>query len=201
MTARCTQSVGVPLTNRKPLAARLTDSGALDQTFNPGGAGANGLVYALALLPNGQILIGGDFTTYNGVSSPRLARLNADGTLDPSFNVGVGADNTVYSIAVQADGNVVLGGRFNHVYGYPRNGVARLLGDGVRPHLQASRPGNFVLSFTSGSGRPYIVEASSDLRTWTGLTTNVTVSGLNAYAESVQPARKGWFYRVRFPAP
>ena len=181
--------------------ARLTDSGALDQTFNPGGAGANGLVYALALLPNGQILIGGDFTTYNGVSSPRLARLNADGTLDPSFNVGVGADNTVYSIAVQADGNVVLGGRFNHVYGYPRNGVARLLGDGVRPHLQASRPGNFVLSFTSGSGRPYIVEASSDLRTWTGLTTNVTVSGLNAYAESVQPARKGWFYRVRFPAP
>ena len=180
---------------------RLTESGARDASFNPGGAGADGVIYALVLLPSGKILIGGDFMTYNGINSPRLARLNADGTLDASFNVGVGADNTVYSIAVQTDGNIVIGGRFAHVFGFPRNGVARLLGDLGQVRLQASRPGDFVLTFTSASGHLYIIETSSDLRTWTGLSTNITVSGLNTYAEPVGPVQKGWFYRVRFPAP
>ena len=42
-----------------------------------------------------------------------MARLNADGTLDPTFDPK--ANGTVYSIAVQADGNVLLGGNFTTV--------------------------------------------------------------------------------------
>ena len=179
---------------------RLTDSGALDASFNPGGAGADGVVYALALLPNGKMLIGGDFTHYNGLPSPRLARLNPDGSMDASFNVGLGADNTVYSIAVQPDGNVVIGGRFNQVFGFPRNGVARLLGDPARPRLLVSRAGNLQISFIM-PGRTYVLESSSDMRTWTGLSTNVAVWGLNTLSEAISLPPGNRFYRVRVVTP
>ncbi len=41
-----------------------------------------------------------------------MARLNADGTLDASFNPGAGANGGVFSLAVRADGKIVLGGIF-----------------------------------------------------------------------------------------
>ncbi|MBK7270185.1 MAG: delta-60 repeat domain-containing protein, partial [Flavobacteriales bacterium] len=47
--------------------------------------------------PDGKILIGGWFTSYNGVSCKRLARLNADGSLDLSFNTGTAADEYIFS--------------------------------------------------------------------------------------------------------
>lgn len=44
---------------------RLAADGSFDPTFNPGGAGPNASVYALAQQPDGKILIGGFFTAYN----------------------------------------------------------------------------------------------------------------------------------------
>src|SRR5687767_8386903 len=85
--------------------------GGLDTTFNPGGAGANGNVYTLAAQPDGKLLIGGEFTNYNGAAAPgRVMRLNADGTLDAAFNPGgAGADTAVYALALQPDGKIVIG--------------------------------------------------------------------------------------------
>ncbi|WP_198973221.1 delta-60 repeat domain-containing protein, partial [Xylophilus sp. ASV27] len=57
-----------------------------------------------------------------------LARLNADGSLDTGFNPG--ANSTVYSLAVQPDGKVLVGGAFNQLGGQRRNGLARLNADG-----------------------------------------------------------------------
>ena len=53
-------------------------SGALDNTFNPG-TGVNSSVYSIVLQTNGQILIAGDFTSFNDVQRVNAARLNADG--------------------------------------------------------------------------------------------------------------------------
>ena len=61
-------------------------SGALDTTFNPG-TGVNSSVYSIALQTNGQILIAGDFTSFNDVERVNVARLNADGSRDDGFDV------------------------------------------------------------------------------------------------------------------
>jgi uncharacterized delta-60 repeat protein len=93
---------------------RLNADGSLDTSFNNGGAGIAGLVSTLALQPDGKILVGGFFRTYNGNAAPDMVlRLNADGSLDTSFNAGgSGFDNGVRALAVQADGRILVGGGF-----------------------------------------------------------------------------------------
>ena len=69
-----------------PVQADL-NPGSLDIGFDPGG-GANSHVLAVALQPDGKVLIGGDFTTVDGVARAYIARMNADGSLDTAFDPG-----------------------------------------------------------------------------------------------------------------
>ncbi len=110
--------------------ARLTTDGGLDGTFLPTGSGLNSGLETLAVQPNGKILVGGYFTTYNGTARSRIARLNADGSLDTTFDPGSGFDGTVFELALQPDGKVVAGGSFNNYNGTARNRIARLNADG-----------------------------------------------------------------------
>src|SRR5829696_1513856 len=75
----------------------------VDAGFNPG---ANQTVWTLALQPDGKIIVGGQFTGLGGGTGTtlrnRLGRLNADGTLDPTFNPGT--NSIVQAAAVQPDG-------------------------------------------------------------------------------------------------
>lgn len=120
--------------------ARLNDDGTLDQTFNPG-SGANSTVFAVVIQSDGKIIIGGAFSTFNGMSKNYIARLNSDGTLDTSFNTGIGPNAPVGSIVVQPDGKIVIGGTFTTINGISRNSVARLNSDGT-----------LDMSFNPGSG-------------------------------------------------
>ncbi len=121
--------------------ARLNADGTLDTTFNPG-AGAGNLIYALALQADGKVLIGGAFTTFNGVARNYVARLNADGSVDTTFNPGSGASYYVYSLAVQSDGKVLVGGAFSTFNGVARKYLARLNADGsVDPAFDPGRSG------------------------------------------------------------
>ncbi len=114
--------------------ARLNLDGTADPTFNPS-LSINGTVYALAVYPTntvhgGQIMVGGDFTTVSGQGYNRLMRLNADGTLDTTFNAGAGFDGAVRALAIQADGRVVVGGSFVNAGGAPHSRITRLNTDG-----------------------------------------------------------------------
>lgn len=108
---------------------RVNANGSLDGSFNPG-TGANDVIYAVAVQPDGRILLGGRFTSFNGTARNRIVRLNADGSVDASFNPGAGADHWVYAIALQPDGRILLGGFFTAFDGVPRGRVARLNADG-----------------------------------------------------------------------
>src|SRR5258705_433059 len=89
--------------------------GDIDTTFNAGGAGANFFLRAVAVQPDGKIVIGGFFTSYNGdaAASDIVMRLTADGTSDTTFNAGgAGANFPVTAVALQPDGKIVIGGVF-----------------------------------------------------------------------------------------
>lgn len=93
-------------------------------------AGFNNAVMTTAIQSDGKILAGGWFTTYKGVSRNNIARLNADGSLDTSFNVGTGFDGTVYAIKLQSDGKILVGGSFTSYNGITQKRITRLNTDG-----------------------------------------------------------------------
>lgn len=104
-------------------------TGAIDPTFDPG-SGANNTIWSTRIQTDGKIIIGGDYTSYNGTARNRIARLNTDGSLDLSFNPGTGADARVSTISIQSDGKIIIGGHFTNYNGTARNRIARLNTDG-----------------------------------------------------------------------
>ena len=87
----------------------------IDPTFNIG-TGFNKSVYCMKQQPDGKILVGGRFTSYNGITTHGIIRLNIDGTIDNTFNgataISGGAYQTVFAIELQSDGKIILGGNF-----------------------------------------------------------------------------------------
>lgn len=113
----------------RPYLGRLNTDGTLDTTFSPA---AGGEVYCLAVQADGKILVGGNFTALGGQIRYYVGRLNADGTLDTGFNPGAGgADPRVFSLAVQTDGKILVGGGFTTLGGQPRNYAGRLNANGT----------------------------------------------------------------------
>ena len=108
--------------------ARLKSNGDLDPAFNVG-SGTNGKVNAIAIQANGKVLIGGNFTAYNGHACNNIARLNTDGSLDASFIAG--ADAAVRKIKIDSDGKIVIAGDFKNVNGTSKVAVARLEANGT----------------------------------------------------------------------
>lgn len=155
--------------------ARLNADGTLDETFNPG-AGAGGgwpvAVLALVVQPDGYIVIGGIFSTFNGEVRPHIARLESDGALDPTFSTAAAADQTIYTLALQTDGKILLGGYFDTANYQPSPDLARLNPDGTLDSTfqVVEGPSNGILGLTllaSGevlaSGNGSIVEESHSL--------------------------------------
>jgi uncharacterized delta-60 repeat protein len=122
---------------------RLNSDGSFDKSFNPNGTGTNNifppppantiasvssnpLVSSVVLQSDGKIIIAGAFVGYNDASTNLVARLNTDGTLDTSFDVGVGPAFSVDCLALQTNGKLLLGGNFNSVDGVVRKFAARL---------------------------------------------------------------------------
>ena len=102
--------------NAVPNIIRLTENGVLDTTFNAG-AGAAGIIQAVAMQPDGKYIISGGFESVNGVAKHLNARLNNDGSVDSAFNytttVGLPEDGVIaYDIFIQNNGKILLGGSF-----------------------------------------------------------------------------------------
>jgi uncharacterized delta-60 repeat protein len=116
---------------------RLNLDGSLDNSFTAAAIAAGTCpgtnIYQIALRPNGKIVFGGEFRTSSCLSAFNLAykiqRLLENGDLDSSYASGKGGNLDVYSFALQADGNVVVGGKFADYNGQQRFGLTRLLAE------------------------------------------------------------------------
>ncbi|HEX7518067.1 MAG TPA: hypothetical protein VF345_12390 [Chthoniobacterales bacterium] len=107
--------------------ARLNTDGTLDTAFNPNASGPSAYVDSIAVQADGKILAGGFFDSIGGQPRNDIARLDATTGLADSFNPNAtGPNNTVRSIAVQADGQILVGGFFTSIGGQPRNNIARI---------------------------------------------------------------------------
>lgn len=116
--------------------AVLTPSGAVDPTIQ---ADLNGSGRALAVLPDGSVVVGGGFTAVNSTHLTSLALVRKDGSVDPSFKFDFGANGLIYVINVTADGSLLVGGNFTRVNGIEATNLVRI----------GSRPAGVTLAITA----------------------------------------------------
>ena len=138
----------------------------------------------MAVQVDGKVLLGGSFTTLqpNGAAATTarqyIARLNADGTVDTNFDPA--ANSTVYGVALQADGRVVLGGSFSLVGGATRSSIARLNSSPAPVTLTA--PAFDWVRWLRGGAAPEVQEvafaqSTNGGSTWTPLGQGTRISG------------------------
>jgi uncharacterized delta-60 repeat protein len=110
-------------TATRNLIARLNPDGSLDTTFNPGRGGEVSIgtsiyndprcfIIWMDLQPDGKILATGNFRDYDGVQSSGIVRINADGSRDPTFNVGAGINTWGRFVKRFDNGQIALSGWF-----------------------------------------------------------------------------------------
>ncbi|MCX6904851.1 MAG: delta-60 repeat domain-containing protein, partial [Verrucomicrobia bacterium] len=150
----------------------------------------------------GKVIVGGVFTSVNQVNRNRLVRLNANGSLDTAFDVGSGANNTVYALLFEPDGDILVGGAFTEVSGLSRRGVARLRGDPPRLTIRQDRG---QISVTSDWALNSLCELQvstnlAGINAWQTLT-NCGSGMITNYLESVSPGADRRFFRVRRVGP
>ena len=113
---------------------RLNPDGTEDSTFTSNlGSGFNDLVSTIKVQPDDKILVGGDFTDFNGTTVNRICRLNSDGGENGDFttNIGSGFDSSVYSIKLLSDNTIIIGGAFSDFDGSTVGCIAKLNSNGT----------------------------------------------------------------------
>lgn len=138
--------------------ARIQPDGSLDEAFDPSVTevfipGATPGVVALALQPDGRIVIVGQFLFVGGQARNGVARINADGSLDATFAPSRVAAS--YSaVVVQADGRILVGGGFSQIAGTAQRHLARLNPDGsLDASFAPSLDGGIAQIFPTPDGR------------------------------------------------
>jgi uncharacterized delta-60 repeat protein len=181
---------------------RLLANGDLDRSFNPN-VPSGSSVLSLALQPDGKVLAGGDFTRLADPTCCALydrkgiARLNHDGSVDTSFDVGTGVNPAyVTALGLRSDLKVLLGGAFTNYNGVARGGVARLYGDTRARITTWSYNGGLQLTIASQPGKTYVIEASANMTTWTAIGTNTASSSSFQFRDTTVATSGARLYRI-----
>jgi uncharacterized delta-60 repeat protein len=191
--------------------ARLDATTGLADSFDPN---ANDLVDSIAVQADGKILVGGLFGSIGGQARNRIARLDpmtgAADSFDPhAFHSDPGYHGAVSSIAVQADGKILVGGFFTNIGGQTRNNIARLdpmtgLADSFNPNagylvdsIAVQADGKILVGGDfgniGGATRLYIARLEIDGRVDQTLNSNIVnppFSGGGVVATATQPDGK-----------
>jgi uncharacterized delta-60 repeat protein len=162
--------------------ARVNASGSLDSTFLPAFTPlltTNPRVGSIVIQPDGMILVGGMFGGVDDIICHGLIRLRRDGTADPDFHVGTGlranplpsGTRLVWTLVLDPDGRLLVGGDFAWADGTPRGGLARWwVGLPLRNRLWLSRDRSLANALQLRLNAPVLagtrIEVSSDLVDW-----------------------------------
>lgn len=106
--------------------ASVKPDGSIDMTFQAtNGVGLDNFAWCIESQPDGKVLIGGAFNSYNGYNSPKIVRLQQDGSVDSAWSIGDGFNGRIFAITVQPDGKILTGGEFTSYNGSNANYLAR----------------------------------------------------------------------------
>src|SRR5690554_27334 len=148
--------VGDSLSENQVNLIRLNTDGSLDADFDIGlgfsGVGINSIEKVI-IQPDGKIIAGGEFSSLNGQDLRRITRFNSDGTIDETFDIGSGFDNSITDVLLQPDGKVIVGGWFSFYDGQGQQRIVRLNSDGSKDNFFDIGT-SFRLENTSNSARP-----------------------------------------------
>lgn len=152
---------------------RLDQNGNWDSSFDAGNE--PGGVRSIALQPDGKVVICGSFTSVNGTRRERIARFNSDGSLDDGFDPlgGLAGDHnnpfpSGYTVALQTDGKVLVGGKFSYVNWVSHRNIVRFLGNGS-PQFTSLKPkpdGSMELAGYAATNAHLRLAASTNLNDW-----------------------------------
>ena len=146
---------------------RLNTDGTSDNSFTSV-PGANGTIRTMAIDSSNAILIGGDFTTFNGTLRSHIARITSTGDLDLTFNPGTGANGigaSVSAIAISDDCTILASGNFSDFNDEQSNSSAR---PGI---VRLSSSGSVDQTFDAGGGNypgANAIEVLNDGRAYIG---------------------------------
>ena len=115
--------------------ACLSTAGALAASF-ASNASVSGTVRALAIQPNGRVLLNGNFNTGSTPVRSNLARVLDNGQLDATFGSTANPNIQLKAMVVQSDGAILLAGPFTTVSAQARVSVARITAANVL-HVRA----------------------------------------------------------------
>ena len=108
----------------------MGQAGELDPGFDPLG-GADNTVRAMATRADGSVILGGQFTSFNGSPSGYIIQLQPTGEVDPGFATGTGFNGAIKDMVLQPDGNLIVAGLFTTYDGVATGGgLVRLLPSG-----------------------------------------------------------------------
>jgi trimeric autotransporter adhesin len=157
------------------------------------GPGLDDQVWALAVMPNGDVIAGGDFGNGTGLSPAFIARWNGS----TWQSMGSGMNSTVYALLVMPNGDLIAGGEFTS----PASHIARWngsawssLGSGVgggqfpTVHALAVGPAGELYAagdFSIAGGSP-----ANRIARWNGSTWSPMGGGLGLHVFSWVPAIK-----------
>ncbi|MBK7705278.1 MAG: delta-60 repeat domain-containing protein [Acidobacteria bacterium] len=121
---------------RRDFIAMVNTDGSVDTDFDAGEikttvSQATPSVNLAVSQADSKLLIAGSFTHINGNPVGKIVRLNIDGSIDPTFNIGSGPDNSVTGIKVLSDGKILVSGYFGHFNGFTTAPLIRLNPDGT----------------------------------------------------------------------
>lgn len=116
---------------------RLEANGKLDESynFNPVTKTSyekpNGGINDAFMEADGKVILVGSFTRFQGTGVNRIVRVDNNGMIDPTFQVGSGADGPVVNIRYNAvTQKYMVSGAFKNFNGKAANGVVMLKKDG-----------------------------------------------------------------------
>lgn len=137
---------------------KLFPDGTVDPSFGAF-TGANKVAYGVSVQPDGKIILGGNFTYYNGTPCEKAIRLLPNGERDPSFAI---ADMPLYpfDFEVLPDGKILMWGEFMDYDGSGKNGLVRLHSDGSHDltfNAGMAGPNNDVIDLRIDAEGRYII--------------------------------------------
>ncbi len=114
---------------------RLNSDGTIDPTFTTETSGLmGGYIHDIEKV-GASFVLGGSFTSYNGVVANRIVKITATGSLDGLFVTGTGFDNIVYQIKKTVQNQLYVVGEFTQYNGSTVNGITVLNNDGQIENL------------------------------------------------------------------